>query len=283
LSKLKNTGQLNGAESSVLNDIFTQLSGMTPRVREKVDAIAPINEVASPELGKTHKLAPLALAVAEMLLDEFGQKVSYRFEEKLDWLSALPNKNELAPVWVDICRVYSVVVDGAFSLDDLLASHATELRRGQQRVDIWFDAPYSFALEYDEVQHFNQFRLRTFENFTRYVEFPIDVESYRAECLQRHVHPGISGFTKLKTYDPLFPPMLAGDKQDNRVRQRAFKDFLKDIVPSIRPGVSNTWRVGAYVAGWKRNGFTEKDCRTVCDHLRQIGAVDSLGRNFKPR
>lgn len=70
--------------------------------------------------------------------------------------------------------------------------------------------------------------------------------------------------------------MLSGDRQDNRIRQRAFRDFLKDVVPLTRSDVNPTRRVGAYVLGWKRTGFSSADCQAVCEHLSEVGALDLI-------
>ena len=62
-------------------------------------------------------------------------------------------------------------------------------------------------MEFDETQHFNQFRLITLENYANYENSPFDLQQYLDISKSRIVKPGISGFHKLKSFDPLFPPI----------------------------------------------------------------------------
>jgi len=76
------------------------------------------------------------------------------------------------------------------------------------------------------------------------------------------IKPGKSGFTKLQSNDPLFPEMLEGEKQDNRIRQRAFRDFLKDLLPNENR-VKPTLRIPYQVTNKSINDFTETELRNV--------------------
>lgn len=66
--------------------------------------------------------------------------------------------------------------------------------------------------------------------------------------------PQTSGFYKLRSQDYLFPPMYESEKQDNRLRQRAFRDFLKDIVP-VKLGYNPTVRISSKVTNNRIKDF----------------------------
>jgi|GEM_PF-1431849 hypothetical protein len=271
LTKHKSNGILSGAEKSVLNNIFQVLDGtLGEHARRTKDNSNAPPHTGQPQQSIGHKLAPLMEVVAEILEKEFGQPAIFSFEVQLEWLDVLPTPDAAGHYWEEICRVYSNLVDSRFVFIDQLAEHSSELRTGPQRVDVWFAEPYSFALEFDEDQHFNQHRLRTLSAFKDYAVLPLDLAGYTKECAQRVIQPGSSGFTRLKTSDPLFPAMLEGDKQDNRVRQRAFRDFLKDVIPYARESCNPTWRIGSYIIGHKRNGFDLIDCQAVKDHIERF-------------
>lgn len=103
--------------------------------------------------GRGKKLRPIADAVAVMLERKFGVPATYELERKFDWVTTCPSVETLGGVWTDLSVVYSSLVDEAFSLDDRVLLPRERGEAGNQKIDIWFDAPYSFALEYDERQH----------------------------------------------------------------------------------------------------------------------------------
>lgn len=56
--------------------------------------------------------------------------------------------------------------------------------------------------------------------------------------------------------------MLKGEKQDNRIRQRAFRDYLKDIVP-VKLGYNPTVRISYQVTNNKIKEFTKEDLENI--------------------
>lgn len=271
LANYKSNGKLNGAEKSVLKNVFDVLAGTLGRsaeVRIRTDPV--LSPGGAPREPMAHKLVPLANVVARLLEEHFGEPARFKFEQPLIWLDVLPKPDAAGDYWEDICRVYATLVDDQLSLPEQMSTHSSVLRTVPQKVDIWFAEPYSFALEYDEDQHFNQFRLRTFLSCHLYPDLPLDLTGYTEQCMKQVARPGNTGFTRLKGNDPLFPRMLNGEMQDNRTRQRAFRDFLKDVIPLSRASCNKTWRIGSYLLAGKRSGFDAADCRTVERHIRQF-------------
>lgn len=97
------------------------------------------------------------------------------------------------------------------------------------------------AIELDEAQHFNRYRLRTLESsvYSKLSKFPL--AAYRSYCVRRETqclaaakHGGywsnpssIKQFGRASSKGDLTPP------GSPRWKQRAFYDFLKDLSPII--------------------------------------------------
>ena len=86
------------------------------------------------------------------------------------------------------------------------------------------------------------------------------------------IKPGNSGFTRLKSFDPLFPEMLVGEKQDNRIRQRAFRDFLKDLLP-LENGFNPTLRIPYHITNNKRKDFTEIEIDNIKSYIKEYDLI----------
>ena len=176
-----------------------------------------------------NKLLPIARLISGLLQERFKQEAKYSFEQSFDWLINSPDKVFHYLKWSVISEVYSSLVDNRFKLDERINEYSAEINFGLQRIDIWFESPYNLIVEFDEDQHFNQFRLITLTHYNEYSKCLFDLEHYKNLSAEKIAKPGTSGFQKLKRFDPLFPEMSIGEKQDNRHRQRAFRDFIKDI------------------------------------------------------
>jgi|LSQX01.2.fsa_nt_gb hypothetical protein len=225
----------------------------------KVWPIKSTSDLKLSDIG--HKLEPVAIAIAHYLEKKFNKPANFFLEYSPDWLSSVPDKVLLKDHWGLVKKVYSALVDQKFDLDQQL-----NLLKGpgKQYFDIWFDDPYFIAVEFDEGQHFNQFRARTLDFYGDF-DSAINISDYRNYC-SVDKSPGISGFHKLKSPDALFPEMLPGEKQDNRMRQRAFRDFLKDLSP-VAKDLCPTVRVPFQLINKKRSGFNQVDLNQIVDYL----------------
>jgi len=226
--------------------------------------------------GRHDKLRPIAERIAAMLEERFGEQVSFLLETEKEWLPSVPDRRVHRAHWQALSRVYSLLVDGRWELDARLEECRDQLRSGVQRVDAWFETPYSFILEFDEGQHFNPFRLLTLENFPGYRDYSFDFGHYVGLCRSHSALPGTTGFERLKSFDPLFPPLLEGEAQDNRIRQRAFRDFLKDVTPAVVDGLNPTIRISYQITSGKRGHFEEDDVAGVERHLVENGFLDRI-------
>ena len=212
------------------------------------------------------KLLPIAEVIKQVLELEFKKKAKYTLESKKDWLLNIPDEDLYKEFWDEISYVYSGLVDDKWTLDEILNSKSNFLKGRQTRVDIWFEEPYNFICEFDEKQHFNQYRLMILERGYKNLKPSFDYNSYYNLSSEIVVKPGKSGFNKLKSLDILFPEMLKGEKQDNRIRQRAFRDYLKDIVP-VKLGYNPTVRIRYQVTNNKIKDFTKEDLENIKRYL----------------
>ena len=125
--------------------------------------------------------------------------------------------------------------------------------------------PFNFAIEFDEKQHFNQFRKITLDFYSKIkIKYPLNLYKQLNDNIK--INPGNSGFTKLKSNDILFPEILAEEKQDNRIRQRSFRDFMKDLLP-VEHGYSPTLRIPYHVTNKNISNFTDIELINIEKYL----------------
>ncbi len=222
-----------------------------------------------------NKLQPIAELIKRMLEDKFNINAKYSLEIKKDWLLNIPDKNLYYKFWDEIELIYSKLVDNRFFLEDQICLTEQNNKRTLSRIDIWFEEPYNFICEFDEKQHFNQFRQITLENSYKNFEYCLDYESYLNFCKSKKVRRGISGYDKIKSEDLLFPKMYDGEKQDNRQRQRAFRDFLKDTVPFYL-GYNPTIRISYEVTNRKIRNFTTDDLKCIEQYLLKNSILNKI-------
>jgi len=60
--------------------------------------------------------------------------------------------------------------------------------------------------------------------------------------------------------------MLPGIKQNNRIQQRAFRDFLKDLIP-VANGFGPTAKIPFQIANKKKNNFDNSDLSRISEYL----------------
>jgi hypothetical protein len=213
------------------------------------------------------KLNLIATTVANLLYEQFEIAPSFTFEKTFDWLQTNPSKNLPSVEWSRIKDGYKSVTDGLFDLELLEQDRRYAAESQNQSVDIWFAPPYNFILEFDEKQHFNQYRLATLENYTS--DWMIgDLNHYIEKCKAHNAVPGSSGFQKIKPN--LLFPFFQGEspKQDNRIRQRAFRDFLKDFIP-LQNGLNPTLRIPFTATNNKIKDFNSKDLDSLVNYLKR--------------
>ena len=224
----------------------------------------------------SHKLYPIAVFIVKLIEKKYKIVPEFILEYKPEWLLSYPD-SYILDKQPEICSLYRELVDNRFDLKERLTLVSEKKLLQKQSYDIWIGNPFNFAIEFDEKQHFNQFRLQTFKYYKNHkLGFPISL--YSKLNLNVIIKPTNSGFTKLKSEDPLFPYLLETESQDNRVRQRAFRDFLKDILP-IANNYNPTIRIPYQVTNMKISDFTDKEYKNIELYITNNGLINDLNKN----
>lgn len=230
------------------------------------------------EKHNSHKLYPIAVLLVELIEKKYKIVPEFILEYKPEWLLSYPD-SYILDKQPEICSLYKELVDNRFDLKERLTLVSEKKLLQKQSYDIWIGKPFNFAIEFDEKQHFNQFRLQTFKYYKNHkLGFPINL--YSKLNLNAIIKPTTSGFTKLKSEDPLFPYLLETESQDNRIRQRAFRDFLKDILP-IANNYNPTIRIPYHVTNMKISDFTDKEYKNIELYITNNGLINDLNKTPK--
>jgi hypothetical protein len=213
-----------------------------------------------------HKLIPIGELIVKIIEKKFNKKPTCFYEYKPDWLLSYPPR-QLLNKRPELSKLYFEITENNFLLKEKYAELTDKKLKQKQSYDIWIGEPFNFAIEFDEKQHFNQFRKITLDYYDKIdIKFPISF--YKKLNNGIEIKPGKSGFTKLKSNDPLFPEMLEGERQDNRTKQRAFRDFLKDLLP-IENGFNPTLRIPYQVTNKSVKDFTETEILNVGKYINE--------------
>lgn len=216
--------------------------------------------------ASVHKLAPIGDLIVELIEKKYNKKPSCFYEYKPDWLLSNPSE-QLIKNRLELSELYGELTENKFSLREKFTELSGKKLKQKQSYDIWIGEPFNFAIEFDEKQHFNQFRKITLDFYDK-IDTKYPIKFYKELNNEIEIKPGKSGFTRLKSNDPLFPEMLEGEKQDNRIRQRAFRDFLKDLLP-IENGFNPTLRIPYQVTNKSINNFTETEIKNVEKYIKE--------------
>jgi hypothetical protein len=219
---------------------------------------------------KKHKLESIAESIVQFISDKYDVKVDFILEYKPKWLGSFPSF-EIVTQHPELSKLYSELNNSETSLLNKIEELSTRNFNQKQSFDIWIGSPFNFAIEFDEKQHFNQFREITLAYYNNLpIKFPLTIyKEFNQDILFK---PGKSGFTKLKSNDPLFPELLLGEKQDNRIRQRAFRDYLKDLLPILN-GFNATLRIPYQVVDNKINNFSEDDITKIINYISKYNLL----------
>ncbi|UJH90566.1 hypothetical protein LZ575_17525 [Antarcticibacterium sp. 1MA-6-2] len=216
---------------------------------------------------KQHKLEVLARWLLIYLKQRYGKETSYRLEYKPDWLLTYP-KLSLIKKFPSIRELHFELVNGQVDLEEVIIDLPDKKLAQQQSYDIWIGEPFNFAVEFDEKQHFNQFRKISLK-FYQDVETNYLFEVYANLNAKARIKPGKTTLTKLGSKDAIFPELLPGEKQDNRIRQRAFRDYLKDLLP-LANKKNPTLRIPYQVMNKKVKNFNSEDLKRLRDYLDKV-------------
>jgi hypothetical protein len=175
----------------------------------------------------------MALKLQNQVVGLVRQVFGAALSETPNWL-VRPGRLECGREWQRVRGIYA----------DLTGEILPDVMRSVERrtVDAVLLQPGSAPriLEVDEKQHFNEFRALTLQH---YLDLPVafDRDAWKTASLAKRRLEG-GGFARPMA--PLFPGL------NGRHRQRAFRDALCDILPTVH-GFSPTLRIADFeVASW---------------------------------
>jgi hypothetical protein len=102
--------------------------------------------------------------------------------------------------------------------------------------DASFGGSYNFIFEFDEIQHFSSFRLKTFDFYPQGLKLGYNLERYRDYCKKHMVEA--NSYRQAKTTDDF--PFAGG-----RTAQRAYFDAVRDLLPPVH-GLNPTLRIAEF-------------------------------------
>lgn len=127
--------------------------------------------------------------------------------------------------------------------------------------DTYFPEPYHFIFEFDELQHFTQFRELTFRYYPENVPLAYAPEEYLRFCKQHHAAALAKGPDRFRRRTADFPYV------NGRAAQRAFFDTFRDWLPP-QHGLNPTVRLAEFEVTRILNGeLTGNDAKTYMERL----------------
>ena len=127
--------------------------------------------------------------------------------------------------------------------------------------DAYFPEPYHFIFEFDELQHFTQFRELTFRYYPENIPLAYAPEEYLRFCKQHHAAALAKGPDRFRRRTADFPYV------NGRAAQRAFFDTFRDWLPP-QHGLNPTVRLAEFEVTRILNGeLTGNDAKTYMERL----------------
>lgn len=153
-----------------------------------------------------------------LLLREVLAEVTLEEEVAPEWLRR-PGREEIGVGWSLVSTVYSELT--GLELPESMPP------RERRRLDMVLTYPDGRRriVEFDETQHFSGARAQTLAHYGG-VAVAFDVDEWRERSVARAGREPGGGFAAPK------PPLFPGE--GGRHRQRAFRDFLADYLPTIQ-------------------------------------------------
>ena len=127
--------------------------------------------------------------------------------------------------------------------------------------DAYFPAPHHFIFEFDELQHFTQYREQTFQFYPDGMPLAYLPERYRQFCQQHHAAALAKGPERFRRHTADFP------YTNGRAAQRAFFDTFRDWLPPLH-GLNPTLRLAEFEVSPLLNGqLKARDAEVYMENL----------------
>ncbi len=166
----------------------------------------------------------------------------------------------------DIFKHYYEVIDRIFSE---LGGDKTGLnakRKVKLKPDCYFGGCYNFLFEFDEIQHFTEYKLLALQHYPIESRKGFDYDGYIDWCNKykfEALKKGPAGYRKPK---PEFP------FENGRAAQRAYFDSFRDILPTLY-GLNVTIRISEFEIGCGGSSESSPDRKAIEDILKKCEII----------
>ncbi len=127
--------------------------------------------------------------------------------------------------------------------------------------DAYFPEPYHFIFEFDELQHFTEYREQTFQFYPEKIPLAYAPQKYKQFCQQHHTAALAKGPARFRRPTADFP------YANGRAAQRAFFDMFRDWLPPLH-GLNPTVRLAEFEVAPILNGeLTNEQAKIYMEHL----------------
>ena len=158
---------------------------------------------------------------------------------QFDWLRNKPRREDFGEHYDAMIALYTALEgdwEGTIAKAD-----------GYLIPDAYFPDPYHFIFEFDELQHFTEFRERTFQFYPANIQIGYAPEKYRQFCQQYQTAALAKGPARFRRRTTDFP------YTNGRAAQRAFFDTFRDWLPPLH-GLNPTLRLSEFEVAPILNG-----------------------------
>ena len=170
----------------------------------------------------------MRLEVGIIALVEDVLKATAEKRAQFDWLRNKPSQKHFGERYDTLMQLYTEL-----NGDWKGTSDKTD---GYLIPDAFFSKPYNFIFEFDELQHFTQYRQLTFKYYPENIPLAYTPEKYVKFCIQHHISALAKGPDRFRRRTADFPYV------NGRAAQRAFFDTFRDWLPPMH-GLNPTVRI----------------------------------------
>ncbi len=166
------------------------------------------------------------IALVEEVLDTPAER-----RAQFEWLRNKPSREDFGNYYDLLIELYNELNgdwEGTVAKSD-----------GYLTPDAYFPEPYHFIFEFDELQHFTQFRETTFRYYPKDVPLSYTKEKYLKFCRAYHAEALAKGPDRFRRHTADFPYV------NGRAAQRAFFDTFRDWLPT-KHGLNPTVRLAEF-------------------------------------
>ncbi|MDE0469414.1 MAG: hypothetical protein OYL97_20375 [Candidatus Poribacteria bacterium] len=193
----------------------------------------------------------LEVGIIALVEEVFGIAAERRAE--FDWLRNKPRHEDFGEYYDAVMALY-IELEGVWE-------NTTAKTDGYLTPDAYFPEPYHFIFEFDELQHFTQYREQTFRFYSENIRLGYEPQKYRQFCQQHHTAALAKGPDRFRRRTADFP------YTNGRAAQRAFFDTFRDWLPPLH-GLNPTVRLAEFEVKPILNGqLTGDAAKTYMERL----------------